>query len=139
MPFSREQIFNLVADVERYPEFLPLWHHAKITRSPEDSSLYVTVQTLQLGLMIKRFRTETRLRSPDSIDVRSSDPLFDRFHIHWSFETGPDGSCLVDFLLDCEARSIFLRPMLDLLLLDTARSTVGAFERRAHALYGAVN
>ncbi len=135
LPFTPEQIFDLVADVERYPEFLPLWRDARITRSPGNPDLYLTEQALQLGPVQRRFRTETHLRRPDLIEVHSNDSLFDHFLIRWSFGQAPNEGCNIEFLLRCEASSLLLRPLLDLMLVDAAQVTVRAFERRAHNLY----
>ena len=136
LPFTQAQVFDLVADVERYPEFLPLWHNARVTLSPREPDLYITDQTLQLGLLQKNFRTNTRLRRPSAIEVMSQDLLFERFVIRWEFDPLPDDRCMVDFFLHCEARSLLLRPVLDTVLLQAAHAIVGAFERRARSLYG---
>lgn len=136
LPFTAEQIFELVADVERYPDFLPLWHAASTSRSEQDKDLYITDQTLQLGLVQKTFRTETRLQRPDQILITSTDALFDEFIIKWMLETLPEHSCQVDFSLRCKAASPLLRPIFEVVLGSAAQSIVSAFERRAIALYG---
>ena len=135
-PFTSDQIFDLVADVERYPEFLPLWQGASISCSEQDSNLYYTQQTLQLGPVQKTFRTETRMQRPEQIRIISHDPLFDEFTIQWLLEALPKHSCCVDFSLRCEAASLFLRPIIDVVLSEAAQTIVTAFERRAYAMYG---
>ncbi|MCB1852970.1 MAG: type II toxin-antitoxin system RatA family toxin [Gammaproteobacteria bacterium] len=134
-PFSVEQIFDLVADVERYPEFLPLWHSAITRRSLQDRNLYFTQQTLQLGPVRKCFRTETRMQRPHSIRITSSDPLFDEFVIQWEMQNASSQTCTVDFLLNCEAASLFFKPIFEVVLADAAQSIVSAFERRAYTIY----
>ena len=136
LPFTPEQIFDLVADVERYPDFLPLWHAAKTSRSGQDQRLYFTEQTLQLGPVRKTFRTETRMQRPGQIQVASTDPLFDEFIIKWLLEPLPEQSCGVDFSLRCKAASPFLRPIIEVVLGEAAQGIVNAFERRAYAMYG---
>ncbi len=135
LSFTPDQIFDLVADVERYPDFLPLWHAAVVSRSGEDSNLYITHQTLQLGPVRKTFRTFTRLQRPTLVRVTSDDPLFDEFLIQWQLEPGPGHSCLIDFSLRCEAASLLLRPVFEVVLGEAAQMIVSAFERRAHSLY----
>jgi coenzyme Q-binding protein COQ10 len=132
-----EQIFDLVADVEKYPEFLPLWYSASILQPPGGNrrDLYYTEQTLQLGPLQKRFRTETLLERPNRIHVTSRDPLFNHFSIQWVFTPKSEGACLVDFSLRCEASSFLLRPVLEVVLMEMARTIVRTFERRAHTLY----
>lgn len=137
LPYMPEQIFDLVADVEKYPEFLPLWHNVSVQRSQggNQRDLYYTEQTLQLGPLQKSFRTETLLERPSSIHITSKDPLFNHFSIHWVFKPQSEGACLVDFSLRCEASSFLLRPVLDVVLIEAAHGMVWAFERRAHVLY----
>ncbi|MCP4283169.1 MAG: type II toxin-antitoxin system RatA family toxin [Gammaproteobacteria bacterium] len=136
LPFTPEQIFDLVADVERYPDFLPLWHKASTSRSEQDQSLYFTEQTLQLGPVRKTFRTETRMQRPSQIRVISNDPLFDEFTIQWLLGSLPDNTCQVDFSLHCVAASMLLHPVIEVVLGEAAQSIVSAFERRAYAMYG---
>jgi len=127
-----EWLFDIVADVERYPEFLPLIQQARIVQRHEDA--YETEQSLTLGLMRHRFRTRTELDRPHAITVVSSDRSFCRFDIRWAFSPLGDQHCHVDFTLDCETRSIFLMPVIQLLILPMATSMVAAFEARSHAL-----
>lgn len=137
LPFSQEQLFGLVADVESYPQFLPMWQGARIWRPPGNAGdIYRTEQTIQLGPANKRFLTETRMHHPDQIDVTSNDALFRRFLICWRFEALQEQRCRVDFTMDCEARSLLLKPVMDVVLTETSRVIVTAFERRAHRLFG---
>jgi coenzyme Q-binding protein COQ10 len=127
-----EWLFDIVADVERYPEFLPLMREARIVGRHQDT--YQTEQSLALGMLMHRFRTQTELVRPHAITVISDDRSFCRFDIHWAFSPLGDDQCHVDFALDCATRSLFLRPVIDMLVLPMATSMVAAFEARAHAL-----
>lgn len=137
LPYSPELIFDLVADVESYPAFLPLWKQAKV--SYRQGNVYSTDQVIQIGPARKRFRSKTVLQRPKRIDITSSDRLFRHFAIRWIFEPTPDGACRVDFVLTCEARSRLLQGVFDVVLLDAAQSIVSAFEKRARELYGPVS
>ena len=88
-----EWLFDIVADVERYPEFLPLIHQARIVQRHKDA--YETEQSLALGLMQHRFRTRTELDRPRAITVVSSDRSFCRFDIRWAFSPLGDQHCHV--------------------------------------------
>jgi coenzyme Q-binding protein COQ10 len=127
-----EWLFDIVADVERYPEFLPLMRAARIVRRYPKA--YETEQTLALGLLLHRFRTRTELDRPSSITIVSDDRSFCRFDVRWAFAPLADDHCHVDFALDCATRSLFLRPVVEMLILPMAASMVTAFEARAHAL-----
>jgi coenzyme Q-binding protein COQ10 len=124
----REVVFDLVADVERYPEFLPLWRNARVYQRDDDA--YLTEQEIGLGPVRERFRTRTELRQPDRIDVTSDDALFRTFRICWDFQPVPSG-CQASIALTWEVRSWRLQAAIDLLLPTIARTMVDAFQRRA--------
>ena len=127
-----EWLFDVVADVERYPDFVPLMREARVLRRHADA--YETEQSLAVGLLRHRFRTRTELSRPNAISIVSQDRSFCRFDIRWDFAPLADDRCQVDFAFDCELRSLFLMPVLQMLILPMAGSMVSAFERRAHFL-----
>jgi coenzyme Q-binding protein COQ10 len=126
-------VFDLVADVERYPEFLPMWKEAKILQHLDGA--YVTEQVVGLGAIRERFRTRTILRRPQSIEVTSIDTLFRTFYIRWDFGTVGSG-CRISIALDWEVRSRGLQRAIDLLLPGVARTMVESFEKRARQVRG---
>lgn len=130
-----QRMFDLIADVERYPEFLPLMREARIVHRAADA--YETEQVMALGLLAYRFRTRTVLKPPHSILVTSADRGFRRFDIRWSFAPAPKGGCRIDFALDCEVRSLWLKPLGDVWAAQMALTTVNAFVMRAHRLNAA--
>jgi coenzyme Q-binding protein COQ10 len=134
LAFNRERIFDLVADVERYPEFLPAWQEARIYR--RDGDVYYTEQVIGRGPVRERFRSRTTLRHPTQIQVEATDDLFRHFDLLWEFQDAGEQQCRVDFSLRAEARSRLFQRVLDILLTDMARSIVSAFEKRATELYG---
>ena len=133
---SVERMFDLVADVERYPEFVPLMRSATIIRRQADA--YETEQVLALGLFRHRFHTRTELNRPSSILVTSDDRTFERFDIRWSFAPTSEGFCQTDFALDCEVRSLLLKP-LEALITEMAATMVNAFAAQARKLGAAHN
>lgn len=135
LPYRPDQLFDLVADVERYPEFLPMWEQATIF--DRRSNGYSTDQVVRLGLLRTRFRSETVLRRPQRIEITSSEGIFRHFAIQWQFAPGPDGrGCQVACHLACEARSPLLQTVLGFVLVEAGRSIIRAFDERARVLYG---
>lgn len=123
-----EHLFELVADVESYPHFLPLWRSAKVLR--REGETYYTDQEVGLGPVRERFETRTVLTKPHSIEVTSADSMFRDFFIRWDFF--PLGSCSrVKIALRWRVQSEKLQRAVDLLLPQAARSMASAFERRA--------
>jgi coenzyme Q-binding protein COQ10 len=123
-------LFRLVADVERYPEFLPMWKWACIRRW-DGPSTYYTAQDVGFGPIRERFDTKTTLAPPESIIVTSSDRLFREFYIRWTFAEAPKG-CRTSIELKWQARSFLLQKGIEVVLPKTAEMMVDAFEKRAH-------
>lgn len=134
IPFRPEQLFDLVADVRSYPEFLPWCVGARI----RDANGTLIVADLMIGykLVRERFTSKVTLsRDTCRIDVEYADGPFKYLDNHWIFHDHPDG-CLVDFHVDFEFRSALLQKIIATLFNEAVKRMVGAFETRAHALYG---
>ncbi len=90
LPYRREPVFDLVADIERYPEFVPGWAGARIL-SREGNCLAVE-QTITVGGFRDRFVSEARLERPKRIVVCSREGMFKSLEIDWRF-TDTGGGC----------------------------------------------
>ncbi len=129
------QLYDLVADVERYPEFLP-WCRAARVRRREGN---VVVADMVIGFKMLRERFTSRVTvDPERlrIDFAYLDGPFRSLDNHWIFEDHPEG-CLIDFYVDFAFRSKILQKLMEALFHEAVRRMVAAFEARAHALYGA--
>lgn len=135
LPYTPTQLFDLVADVEGYPQFLPCWQEVRVFGREEN--VYYTDQLIRFGLMFTRFRSKTTLERPRQINIASSEGLFRHFSIRWKFSPQPDGQgCQVQNTLACETRSVFLQKILDVMLRQMVHTIIDAFEQRAAQLYG---
>lgn len=134
LPYTQAQLFDLVADIERYPEFLPWCVGARIRERNGDEIL----GDLLIGykMVRERFTSRVVLSRPDRIDVSYSDGPFKYLTNHWTFIPQEEG-CLIDFYVDFEFRSRFLQGIVKMLFNEAVKRMVGAFEARAHALYDA--
>ncbi len=134
LPYSPEQLFELVADVDRYPEFLPWCRAARITRREGD----VLHADLVIGLRMfrERFTSRVTLDRPGAIDVQYIKGPMRYLNNHWRFIAQPGGGCLLDFYLDFEFRSAIVQRLVGMLFSEAARRMVSAFEARAKQLYG---
>jgi coenzyme Q-binding protein COQ10 len=133
LPYSREQLFDLVADIERYPEFLPWCVGARVRERNGDEIL----GDLLIGykMVRERFTSRVVLHRPDSIDVSYSEGPFKYLTNHWLFVPQPDGGCVIDFYVDFEFRSKMLQKIMGMFFNEAVRRMVSAFEARAHQLY----
>lgn len=131
IPCPAKRFFDIVADVESYPEYLTFWQDARIYR--RDLDTYYTAQTIGIGPIRETFRTRTELSQSSRIRVTSTDKLFREFEILWSFDSVSERACQVNFKFSCEATSFIVRRVMDVMLDEVARSMVEAFETRALA------
>ena len=134
LPYGAPQLFDLVAHVERYPEFMPWVIEARV-RHRRDRTIAVEM-TVGVGPLRKRFSTIATLDRPDRIDIISSDSMFDRFEQRWTFEPAAEGGTNVEYHVVFEFRSRMLQKLMGASFHDQASATMSAFKRRAHWLYG---
>jgi coenzyme Q-binding protein COQ10 len=133
LPYTPEQLFALVADIERYPEFLPWCVGARIRERSAD----LIVADLIIGFRVfrERFTSRVRLDPPRRIDVTYTEGPFRYLNNYWIFERVP-GGCRIDFFVDFEFKSRVLQRVIEVLFGEAVRRMVGAFETRARQLYG---
>lgn len=139
LPYAPRQLFDLVADVEAYPQFLPWCIGARIRRREGP----VIVADLIIGFRLFRERFTSRVSlTPDNqdgprIDTVYADGPFKRLESYWIFHPHADG-CDVEFFVDFEFKSRLLQATIELLFHEAVRRMVAAFEGRAAKLYGAI-
>jgi coenzyme Q-binding protein COQ10 len=133
LPYTPEQLFALVADVERYPEFLPWCVGARIRERRPNA----IVADLIIGFRLfrERFTSRVVLDPPRRIDVTYTEGPFRYLNNYWIFEPVP-GGCRLDFFVDFEFKSRVLQKVIEVLFGEAVRRMVAAFERRAEQLYG---
>ncbi|HVJ43967.1 MAG TPA: type II toxin-antitoxin system RatA family toxin [Dongiaceae bacterium] len=135
LPYRAVQMFDLVVDVGRYPEFLPWCTGARVRERHED----LIVADLMIGFKMvrERFTSRVHVDRPDlRIDVEYIDGPFKFLKNHWQFVDIEGGWCRVDFYLEFEFRSVVLQKLIGVLFHEAVRRMVSAFESRAKQLYG---
>lgn len=135
VPYTPEQIFDLVADVERYPEFLP-WCVATRVRRREGPNSFVADLVIGFKVFRERFTSTVGLTRPHRIDVVYREGPFYHLTNHWVFEKDDVGNCIIDFYIDFEFRSRTMQKIIGSLFNQAVQRMVGAFEKRARAIYG---
>ena len=102
LPYRPEQLYELVAGVDRYPEFLPWCKAARITRREGD--VFYADLVIAFKVFRERFSSKVTLHPQTKIDVEYINGPFRYLNNHWQFAPHPDG-CLVDFYVDFEFKS----------------------------------
>ena len=134
LPFSRAQLFALVADVESYPEFLPWCVGARVTRR-QDNVFYADL-IIGFRMFRERFTSKVTLDADKRIDVAYLSGPLRYLNNHWIFHDGEHpGQCAVDFYVDFEFKSRLFQKMVGPLFNEAVRRMVDSFECRAEVLY----
>ena len=133
LPFAPADMFDLVADIERYPEFLP-WCTAARIRDREPGGL---LADLEIGyrMFVETFTSRVTLRRPGAIDVVCERGPFRHLRNAWRFAPAGEGACELRFEIDFAFRSRILEHMIGRVFDRAFGHMVESFERRAASLY----
>ncbi|KAK0331188.1 hypothetical protein LTR94_029906 [Friedmanniomyces endolithicus] len=127
-------MFDLVADVRRYPEFLP-WVTAMRVRQDDESA---TVADMIVGFkgLRETFTSKVGKQRPETIHVEYVDGPLKYLRNDWRFRPDGEGGCLVDFSVDFAFKNRMFEMLAGQVFGAALRRMIGAFEERAAALYG---
>jgi coenzyme Q-binding protein COQ10 len=133
VPYRPDQMFDLVADVGRYPEFLP-WCVGARVRSRTETELVADL-TVGFGPFRESFTSRVTLDRPGHLTVRYENGPFRYLNNRWAFAGDPTG-CLIDFFVDFEFRSRVLQMAIGAVFTEAVRRMIYAFHKRARDVYG---
>ena len=134
LPYTPEQLFELVADVARYPEFLP-WVAA--TRIRQDSETEMVADLIVgFGAFKETFTSKVHKRRPGEIKIDYVEGPLKFLRNNWKFAPAPGGTA-VDFCVDFAFRNRLFEAIAGQMFDRALRRMIGAFEERAAQLYGA--
>jgi len=138
LPYTAQQMYDLVADVDAYPEFLPWTSAARIKREEDMGDHTVMDADLVISFKVFRERFTSRVKlwpRQRSIDTQYLDGPFKHMKSNWKFDEAPEG-CTVHFFVDFEFRNAILQKIIGVVFNEAMQRVVRAFEKRAEALYG---
>lgn len=133
LPYRQDQLFDLVYDVAKYPQFLP-WCVAARVRSRTEKELVADL-TIGYGPFRESFTSRVNPSRPGRIDVRYEKGPFKYLNNHWLFLPHDHGT-EVAFFVDFEFNSRILKAAIGLVFNEAVRRMVAAFHKRAIAVYG---
>lgn len=139
---SPQQMYDLVADVERYPEFLPLCEALRVLRrqpgTGEGAQVLIAEMAVGYKAIRERFTTRVALEPAERrIVAEYIDGPFKHLENRWAFTDGPGGGCNVDFFITYEFKSFALGLLMGKMFDRAFRKFTDAFEARADRIYGA--
>lgn len=135
LPYTPEQLFELVADVAKYPEFLPWCMNSRITKREGDDVFYADL-IIGYKMIREKFGSKVTLVNGNHIHVEYLSGPMKYLSNHWKFIAEEDGSCTIDFFVDFEFKNKMLQNLIGVFFNEVVRRMVGAFEDRAKDLYG---
>jgi coenzyme Q-binding protein COQ10 len=137
---SAEEMFDLVADVESYPEFVPLCHSLKIRQrmpGPDGTEIVVADMTASFKLVRETFTSQVTLDRPNlKILVEYLRGPFSNLENRWTFEPRSDEACDVGFYIAYEFKSRMLATLMGAMFDAAFQRFAAAFEKRADRIYG---
>ena len=133
LPYTPEQMYNLVSDVAAYPEFLP-WISAIRVRSDSDSEMVADMIVGFKGIK-ESFSSRVHKHRPDFVRVDYLDGPLKHLHNEWRFRDDANGGTLVDFEVEFEFKNRLFEMLAGQMFDKALRKMIGAFELRAAELY----
>lgn len=138
LPYSADRMYALVADVAKYPEFLPWCAAARIRSRAERGDHEVMEADLVISFKVFRERFGSRVTlwpGKNRIDTEYLDGPFKFLKSYWIFREA-EGGCEVEFFVDFEFRNAILQKIIGVVFNEAMQRIVRAFEARAAELYG---
>lgn len=133
LPYTPEQMFDLVADVNKYPQFLP-WCIA--CRKTLDTGAMMEADLIIGYKMIReKFKSRVFLDRPNTITVEYLQGPMKQLSNSWTFAPDGQGGCIIDFYVDFEFKNAVLQSLITVFFNEAVKRMVAAFEDRARVLY----
>ncbi|MBF0610409.1 MAG: type II toxin-antitoxin system RatA family toxin [Magnetococcales bacterium] len=133
VPFTPQQMYDLVVDMERYPEFLPWCVNGR--KFHEEESHFHAEMTVSFKGVREKFQTLDRLEPHKRIHITLLSGPFSNLESEWAFSPAANG-CRIDFFIDFQFKSTLLNLTLGPVFSQAAKQMVGSFRNRAVSLYG---
>lgn len=133
LPYTPLQMFELVADVAAYPQFLPWVIGSRITTRTD----HMMLADLIIGFKMfrERFTSKVILEKPDHIHVEYVSGPLKYLHNDWRFAHAENGGTTIDFYVEFEFKNRMFEAIVGTLFTEAVRRMVGAFEKRANEIY----
>lgn len=136
LPYTAEQMFDLVADVESYPAFLPWCVAARVNERLEGGEVVIAQLVVRFKMFQERYTSRVELDwEKREISVSVIQGPFSHLQNEWKFTPQGEG-VLVDFDIDFTFRSVILNKTIGIMFGDACKKMVDAFRKRADELYG---
>lgn len=137
MPYTPAQMFDLVAAVDKYPQFLPWCIASRITK--REGAVFYADLIIGYKMVRESFSSRVTLNAAHQVQVEYMKGPMRHLNNRWIFEENPDGTCTIDFFVDFEFKNPMIQKLLEVFFHEAVKRMVSAFETRAEQLYGSKN
>jgi coenzyme Q-binding protein COQ10 len=135
LPYTPEQMFDLVADVAKYEEFAP-WCIASRINKRESETVFYADLVVGYKMFRERFTSKVILEPKKRIHIEYLKGPLKNLKNNWEFMEAKDGGCVIDFSVEFEFGNVALQTLANMFFNEVVKRMVSAFEARAQALYG---
>lgn len=133
VPYTAEQMYNLVVDMDRYPEFIPWLVHAR--KYDEQGDSFLSEMTFAFKGLRETFRTRDTVIPGQKISISNLSGPFKMLESEWSFQDTRDGGCRIDFFIDFRFKNRLVELALGPVFAEASKRMVEAFRVRADEIY----
>ncbi len=136
--YTKDQMFDLVADIDRYDEFLPWCNNSKVINEKKEGDKKIVIADLEIGYdqFVYTYRSEVKLHEDKSqINVRNLDGPFKYLKNSWKFTTVNESECEIQFNIDFELNVSFLDILMKKFFDLAFQKMVDSFVTRANEIY----
>ena len=135
LPYTAEQMFDLVAGVDQYAEFTP-WCVASRINKWEGENVFYADLIVGYKLFREKFSSKVVLDRSKEISIEYQEGPLKNLTNHWVFTDNEDGSCTIDFSVQFEFKNVALQTLANMFFNEVVKRMIGAFEARAKQIYG---
>lgn len=133
LPYTPAQLFDLVAAVDKYPEFLPWCIASRITK--REVNVFYADLIIGYKMVREKFTSRVTALRPDHIHVEYLSGPMQYLSNHWRFIEEDDGTCTIDFYVEFEFKNKIFQSLVGAFFNEAVKRMVKAFEERAEELY----
>jgi coenzyme Q-binding protein COQ10 len=135
LPYTAQQMFDLVAAVEAYSEFAPWCLASRVNKRESDTVFYADL-IVGYKFFREKFSSKVILAPCKEISIEYQQGPLKNLTNHWEFTDNGDGSCTIDFSVQFEFKNGALQSLATMFFNEVVKRMIGAFEARAKEVYG---
>ncbi len=135
LPYKKDELFELISDINSYPLFLPWCIGARITEKNEDENIVFADLMIGYKMFREKFSSKVILEYPEKITVEYQSGPMKYLRNYWRLREMPGGHTEIDFFVDFEFKSKVFESLSSMFFHEIVKRMINAFEDRAKEIY----